>query len=424
MLGTRKKSVKPSIRSFIPLLLIIFTYSLGYFLVMPVFFRLVLDNSTGLLPASITPTLKYVFLSLCIGLDAFGYMIGAPVMGTWSDTLGRKKLLRLSLGMTLIGYSLPLIGIIRSEITWIFIGRIISGFASSSQSLAQSAVADISNGTKKATYFAVITIVMTIALLIGPPMGSYLSDSHISSWFNEKTPFYIALILVVTTMLLMRFYSDHYQKKNEDSHLTIKNLGLALREAFSSRYLSTLFVLFFLSQMGWAFFYQDIMLYLTQKFHFSLNSASLFMAYAGICMSIGLAIYKFIIRYVSLQTVLLLSFISCTISFFFCGISNNIALLYFFIIPGAIGAGLTQPTIMTMLSDAVRPEKQGWVLGVAASSFAAPWCISAFLFGVLSEADLSYPLIISLASFIIANFILLNKFIKEKKGLFYKVRGY
>ncbi len=413
MLSARKKSVKVSIRSFIPLLLIIFTYSLGYFLVMPVFFRLVLDNSTGMLPASISPTLKYVFLSLCIGLDAFGYMIGAPLMGTWSDTLGRRKLLRLSLGITLIGYSLPLIGIIRSEIIWIFIGRIISGFASSSQSLAQSAVADISEGSKKATYFAVVTIVMTIALLIGPPMGSYLSDSHISIWFNEKTPFYVALMLVVTTMLLMRFYSDQHQKKNEDFHLTIKNFGLALREAFSSRYLSALFVLFFLSQMGWAFFYQDIMLYLTQKFHFSLNGASLFMAYAGICMSIGLAMYKFIIRYVSLQTVLFLSFISCAISFFFWGISDNIVSLYFIIIPGAIGAGLTQPTIMTLLSDAVRPEKQGWVLGFAASSFAAPWCISAFLFGVLSDIDLSYPLIIAIISFIIGSLICIKTFSKE-----------
>lgn len=406
--------MKASTRSFIPLLLIIFTYSMGYFLVFPVFFRLVLDNSTGMISPSLSPSVKYFFLSLCIGLDAFGYMIGAPVMGTLSDSIGRRKLLRLSLLVTLIGYTLPIIGILRSEIVWVFIGRLISGLASSSQSLAQTAVADISQGQQKATNFAMISIVMTVALLIGPPIGSYLSDNHLFTWFNEKTPFIVALVLVTSTLFLMRFYSDHNQKVNEEFRPTLKNLARAFHEAITTSNLRMLFMLFFLSQLGWAFFYQDIMLYLTHKFSFTLNGASLFMAYSGICMSIGLILYKYIIRYVSLQLLLLLSLLTCTVSFVLWGITENSVFLYLIVIPGSVGAGLTQPTIMTLLSDSVRPEKQGWVLGFAASSFAAPWCISAFSFGVLSEIDLSYPLIVSLISFLLGIFVCLG-YLNQKR---------
>ncbi len=397
--------MKASTRSFIPLLLIIFTYAIGYFLVFPVFFRLILDNSTGMISPSISPSVKYFFLSLCIGLDAFGYMIGAPIMGAVSDSIGRRKLLRLSLWITLIGYSLPIIGIIRSEILWVFIGRLISGLASSSQSLAQTAVADMSEGHQKAIYFAVISIVMTFALLIGPPIGSYLSDNQLFAWFNEKTPFIVALVLVTSTLFLMRFYSDHNQKVNEEFSPTLKNLAMAFQEAISTSNLRKLFILFFLSQLGWAFFYQDIMLYLTHKFSFTLNSASLFMAYSGICMSIGLILYRYIIRYISLQLLLFSSLIACTFSFILWGITESAVLLYLIVIPVSVGAGLTQPTIMTLLSDSVTPEKQGWVLGFAASSFAAPWCISAFLFGVLSEIDLSYPIMVSLLSFSMGIFV-------------------
>lgn len=402
--------MRPSTRSFFPLLLIIFTYGLGYFLVIPVFFRVILDNSTGMISPSISPSLKYIFLSLSIGLDAFGYVIGAPIMGTWSDNRGRRKILLYSLWLTLFGYALPIVGIMRSEIGWVFLGRLISGFASSTQSLAQSAVADMSDGQQKATYFAVISVAMTLSILLGPPIGSFLSDKNVSLLFNEKTPFYVALALVFSALLLMRFYSDKNQIKNEEFHLTMKNFGVAFFEAISTNHLKKLFILFFLSQLGWSFFYQDIILYLTQKFNFTLNASSLFMAYTGICMAVGLALYKYLIRHCLLQTVLLWSFVACSLSFIAWGITANSFLLYFVVIPASLGAGLTQPTIMTLLSDAVRPEKQGWVLGLAASSFAAPWCISAFTFGILSELDLRYPLIISILSFIIGVFICITHF--------------
>lgn len=392
--------MEKSTKAFIPLLLIIFIYGMSYFLVFPVFLRLLLDDSSGLLPPNSSMAIKHLAFSLCIGLEPFGYMFGAPIMGTWSDSIGRKKNLLLSLVLTMFGYGFAIIGIVQSQIFFIFLGRLTSGFASSSQSLAQTAVADISDGKTKSIYFSIITAVMTLSMVFGPPIGSYLSDPSISNLFNEATPLYFALALVIITLFLAYyFYSDTHQKVAEELHFTLSNFKTSIKEAFASRQLRQLFLSFFVLQLGWSFFYQDTMIYLIHKYNYSVNSASNFMAYAGICMALGLFGYKYIIKYFSLHEILLWSFVSCLLSFGLWAFAPLEWELYLLVIPGSVAAGLAQPTIMTLLSNAVPKEKQGWVLGFSASAFAAPWCISSFLFGPLSELNLAYPIIVSVVSF-------------------------
>ena len=385
--------MKHSLRTFTPLILIIFIDSMGYMLSIPAFLRLYTEHSQSIIHNA-TPAMANVLFSLTMATGSLGYMLGAPIIGTWSDSWGRKRTLIFSLLLALIGFSLPIIGIVFSSLLWILVGRFIAGVASSSQSLAQTAIADISEGKEKAWLFAMVAIAMTLSLLIGPTIGAYLSDPTVVSWFTETTPFFAILVLVlITLMLTLTLYTNTNKTHDGEKILTLANLPRTMKEALAPGKIRRLFLVFFLYELGWSFYYQDISLYLSQHYHYTVTETAQFLAYTGIWMALGLTfLYKVITHYFSLESILSWSLVSCTASFIACAYTDNSFYQWFFVIPGAIGVGMIYPTMMTMISDSVPKNKQGCILGFAAAAFSAPWGVSALLVGPLTNMSLLLPL--------------------------------
>jgi len=76
-----------------PLLLINFIGTLGYSIVLPFLIFLVMDFGGNAI----------IYGILAAVYPAF-QLVGAPILGRWSDIYGRKKVLLLSNGGTLIGW--------------------------------------------------------------------------------------------------------------------------------------------------------------------------------------------------------------------------------------------------------------------------------------------------------------------------------
>ncbi len=408
--GVETKQITHQSRALIPLILIIFIDSMGYMVSIPTFLRLFTEHSHSLM-GDFSPMMANVLFSVCIAMGSFGYVLGAPIIGTWSDSWGRKRTLVFSLVLSLIGFMLPIIGVLTASLSWILVGRFIAGIASSSQSLAQTAIADISEGTQKAWYFALVAIAMTLSLLIGPPLGAYLSDPNYVSWFNNTTPFFATLVLILLTLLMtLKMYSNTNNRHDGEKLLTLSNFHNTLKEALSSEITTRLFLIFFLYELGWSFYYQDISLYLTQEFQYSVNLTSQFLAYTGIWMGLGLTFgYKFLTRYMSLELLLSGTLLCCALSFIACALTQNAFSQWIFVVPGAIGVGMVYPTIMTLISDSVSKAKQGCVLGLAAAAFSAPWGISALLMGPLTNISQSLPLALAAISLVSATYLSYRK---------------
>lgn len=392
-----------SLGALIPLILIIFIDSLGYMISIPVFLRLYTDHP-HLFFNNTSTTLANTLFSLTMALGSFGYMLGAPLLGTWSDIWGRKKTLIFSLALSLLGFVLPIIGIATSTLIWIFIGRFIIGIASSSQSLAQTAIADFSKSKEKAWYFALVAIALTLSLLIGPTLGAYLSDPHFVKGFTETTPLLATLGLISFTLVLtLKFYRNTNDTAMNDEVLTFANFTRSLKSALVPTRIRLLFIIFFLYELGWSCYYQDISLYLTQNNHYSVTESAHFLAYTGIWMALGLIfLYKIMIRYFTLESLLNSSLAICTFSFFACTLPVNSFYQWIFVVPGAIAVGIIYPTIMTIISDNVDKNKQGCVLGFAAAAFSAPWCLSALFIGPLTNLSIYLPLLLAAFCFFCA----------------------
>ncbi|HYO82806.1 MAG TPA: MFS transporter [Bryobacteraceae bacterium] len=125
-------------------------------------------------------------------------LIGGPMLGRMSDTMGRKPLLILSQAGTLAGFCILAWG---KTLPLIFLSRAIDGFTAGNISLAQAYIADVTRPEERTRSFAVIGIAFGVGFLIGPAIGGFLSQ------ISYEAPVYLAMALsalsIVTTQLLL-----------------------------------------------------------------------------------------------------------------------------------------------------------------------------------------------------------------------------
>ena len=144
-------------------------------------------------------------------LYAILQFVFAPIWGRFSDRVGRRPVLLLTLGGTCLGYGL-----------WIFAGsfwilvfsRIIGGIASGNLSVATASIADVTSRKDRSKGMAIVGIAFGLGFVLGPALGGYASSwdwSANSESALALTPFSLAaltsfcLALVNWTWLAMRF---------------------------------------------------------------------------------------------------------------------------------------------------------------------------------------------------------------------------
>jgi MFS family permease len=144
-------------------------------------------------------------------LYAILQFVFAPIWGRFSDRMGRRPVLLLTLGGTCLGYGL-----------WIFAGsfwilvlsRIIGGIASGNLSVATASIADVTSRKDRSKGMAIVGIAFGLGFVLGPALGGYASSwdwSANSESALALTPFSLAalisfcLALVNWTWLAMRF---------------------------------------------------------------------------------------------------------------------------------------------------------------------------------------------------------------------------
>jgi MFS transporter, DHA1 family, tetracycline resistance protein len=112
----------------------------------------------------------------------------APILGALSDVYGRRRVLLIScfgLGIDylLMGFS--------QNLTWLFIGRIISGITASGFATAGAYIADVTPPEKRSAAFGMFGAAFGIGFVIGPALGGILGD------YDLRLPFWVAAALTL-----------------------------------------------------------------------------------------------------------------------------------------------------------------------------------------------------------------------------------
>jgi len=265
----------------IPIALTVFLDLLGLGIVIPILPAILLDPIGGILPLNYSYTVRILMYGFLVASYPIAQFFGAPVLGTLADGYGRKKLLLLSLCGTLIGYIIFVTGILQGNVILLFIGRMIDGFTGGNISVAQSAIADISNEKTKARNFGLIGMCFGLGFVIGPFIGGKLSDPYIYEGFTYATPFFVSIVLTVINIILVcvNLQETIINKRavRIDFFTGFKNI----KSAFSFHKLRVMFLVVFLLNIGHNFFTQFLQVFLMGKFGFTQSKVADFFCVYG-----------------------------------------------------------------------------------------------------------------------------------------------
>jgi ferrochelatase len=120
------------------------------------------------------------------GLLAFVYgflqFLAAPILGSWSDRIGRRPVLLFSMAGLSLSY---LLWGFAGSFALLVISRILAGLMGSSITTASAVVADLTDSSNRAKGMAVLGISFGLGFVVGPLLGGIMSLVHLNTWLPQ-----------------------------------------------------------------------------------------------------------------------------------------------------------------------------------------------------------------------------------------------
>jgi MFS transporter, DHA1 family, tetracycline resistance protein len=159
--------------------------ALGLGLLIPVLPKLILElTGEGLTRAA-------VYSGWLTATFAAVQLLAGPILGSFSDRLGRRPVLLVSL--TAFGCSYILMGF-ASSLTWLFVAQLLAGLFGATPATAGAFIADVTKPEERTAHFGLLQAAFGTGLIIGPALGGFLVG------FGTRVPFFVAASLSLLTV--------------------------------------------------------------------------------------------------------------------------------------------------------------------------------------------------------------------------------
>ena len=123
------------------------------------------------------------WFGLLVALFALMQFLFATIVGGLSDRFGRRPVILVSLFGAACSY---LLSALAPTLSWLFIGRIITGITGASFSAANAYVADITPADRRAASFGLVGAAFGLGFILGPALGGTLGD------YGLRVPYFVA----------------------------------------------------------------------------------------------------------------------------------------------------------------------------------------------------------------------------------------
>jgi DHA1 family tetracycline resistance protein-like MFS transporter len=422
--------------SLFPLLLVNFVGTLGFSIVFPLLFFLVK---------------KIGGKAIVYGLIAATYpafqLIGAPVLGRWSDIFGRKKVLLLSNVGTSVGWILflfalflPIKNSLNIHVAFIgtfviivpllvlFIARAIDGITGGNISVANAYLADISSDENRSRNFGKMAISSNLGFILGPALAGILGGTI----YGAILPVLAALIISLVAIIVINFLLKESKSSSEElivpqqgtirkvfsqecrePYSTTGTIKPRFRDVFKLRYISFLLVLYFLIFLGFNIYYAAFPTHAVHDLKWSVTQLGIFYAVlSGIMVFVQGPVLRKALKSLSEEQLVIIGSLILGINFILF-VSNNIVSVGGAVILFAVGNGLMWPSFMSILSRRAGSKLQGAVQGVAGSFGGLASIFGLTLGGFLYNSIGGFTFLIS-AGVIFVIFIVSFRLLKKK----------
>ena len=327
-------------------------------------------------------------VTLMFAIFSFFSFLSSPLLGAWSDRIGRRPMLILSISSTAIGW---LVFASAHSVWQLFLGRIIDGMAAGNFSTAQSYMVDISNDEKERTKnLGIIGAAFGIGFILGPLLGGVLSK------VSHAFPFWIAGALAATNAVMAYFFlpeTHHHREPHKPMNFNpVAPLARAAKDTtLRPLYFTWSFFAFSIvtSQSVFGLFVKDV---------FGMNAFQTGLLFTGVGLVIvlnqGFLLPKFWTKNFSdskLEILMLaiLAAASLLVSL------QILVLFYISLLFSGTGQAVLRVVITGQAAAASDPKRKGETIGILSALMSAYMVVAPVVSGYLYTVNYAAPFIAS-----------------------------
>ena len=381
--------------SIFPLLLSNFIGTMGFSIVLPFLVFLVIDFGGNSLVYGILAAIYPAF-----------QLIGAPLLGRWSDTIGRKKVLLISNGGTLVGWIVFLIAlflpvwnlysvnsvvlgtfVITLPLVILFLARALDGITGGNISVANAYVSDVSTDKSRSKNFGKMAISSNLGFIVGPALAGILGATIYGEVLPVLAAVFISLIALVviafmlkeskvTTLTTTTPLVDISEKEAirkvfscepKECYKSPNPKNLTFLDVFRLKDISFLLVLYFFIFLGFNIYYTSFPIHAVSGLKWTITEMGIFYSVlSGVMILVQGPVLRKALQKFSEEKLVVIGSLILGINFALF-MFNSTVLVYVALILFALGNGLMWPSFMSILSKRAGTVNQGVIQGVGSS---------------------------------------------------------
>ncbi|MEO0338399.1 MAG: MFS transporter [Bacteroidota bacterium] len=391
--------------SIFPVLLVNFIGMLGYSIIIPLLVFLVQDFGGN---AFIYGLLGAIYPSM--------QLIGAPILGKWSDQIGRKRVLMVSqIGtfmawlLFIVALLLPIYPLFKVEssgteslvvslpLLLLFLARAIDGLTGGNVSVANAYLADVSTEQNRKANFGKMASSTSLGFILGPALAAVLG----ATFLGELLPVAMAAVISLTAIFVILFFLPESKPELLERPLDVMSIKKVfqieqkecyqveqcpanrLSDMLKIEGIPLLYLMYFVTFLGFSFFYAGLPLFASGVLEWtSLELGTFFMVSSGIMVLIqgpGLTYLSDKVSDINLVIIgavlILANFVLLPIATLEAVYLGNVLL--------SIGNGIMWPSFLSILSRPGASNQKGTIQGYANSMGSA-----ASIFGLILGGQL------------------------------------
>ncbi len=313
------------------------------------------------------------YYGLFVTVWAMMQFIFSPILGALSDRFGRRRVILLSCTGLGLDYILMAMA---PNLSWLFIGRVISGITAASFSAAAAYIADVTPPEKRAASYGMFGAAWGLGFVIGPALGGILGQ------YDLRFPFWVAAGLTLLNAAYGFFIlPESLPEKNRSSFSLRKANPLgSLKLLRSHPQLLGLAGILFLYQLAHQVFQSVFVLYADYRYGWNERTVGLTLMSVGL---MGVLVQGFLVRRTAAKLgerkMLFIALTFGAVGYLIYGVAQT-GWVFWCAIPVFSLVGYFTASIQGLMTRRVNASEQGRLQGANSSLMGISGMLGPYLF--------------------------------------------